>query len=189
MASLVCKEKKVYFLKIVIIISRNIRTFKFNMKNYILLIIAPLLIFCSRHKHSVDQGDEAPVFSTTDYSGATLSLESLRGKRILLHFWADWCSECRAEFPKLESVYQDLKDKNFEIIAVNVGQSQDHVTSFVKEYKLTFPMLVDEQSVIAKQYGIRGLPTNFFINPDLTVHKMIIGWVDEKQVLQNINEM
>jgi peroxiredoxin len=157
------------------------------IRYYFTILLSVVLLFCSSKKNSVKEGDSALLFSTMDYSGKIVTLKNLKGKHILLHFWADWCSECRAEFPKLEKAYQKYKMYNFEIIAINVGQSKNHVQSFVDKFNLTFPMLLDEQSEIAKQYGIRGLPTNFFIDEDMVVTKMIIGWVDEKQIDQIIH--
>ncbi|MEJ2544230.1 MAG: redoxin domain-containing protein [Calditrichaceae bacterium] len=162
------------------------------MKKQVSIFFFILLSFfyftCSSPRNSIEEGDLAPEFKTEAINGASFSLSSIKGKKVLIHFWADWCSECRAEFPKLEEAYQKYKKDNFEIIAVNVGQSEQHVKSFVTEFNLTFPMLLDEQSEIAKQYGIRGLPTNFFIDENRIVIKMIIGWVDDKQINQIINK-
>jgi peroxiredoxin len=147
-----------------------------------------LLLCCSSPRITIEEGDIAPEFQAVNTVGKSFSLSYFKDKKILIHFWADWCAECRAEFPKLEKSYQKYKDNNFEIIGVNVGQSKKHVQSFVDEFNLTFPMLMDEQSAIAKQYGIRGLPTNFFLDENMVVTKIIIGWVDEKQISQIINK-
>ncbi len=106
-----------------------------------------------------------------------------------MHFWADWCADCRAEFPKLQDAYMQLKDENFEILAINVGQSKEHVQSFIDNYNLTFPMVMDSNAEIAELYHIKGLPTNYFINADLTVHKIVIGWVNEKQIRKILSDI
>jgi peroxiredoxin len=156
---------------------------------YIFFLLSFFLFSCSSSpRNSVEEGDIAPDFKTVNGMDDLISLSEFQGKKVLIHFWADWCAECRAEFPKLEKAYQKYKMYNFEIIAINVGQSKNHVQSFVDEFNLTFPMLLDEHSEIAKQYGIRGLPTNFFIDEYMVVTKMIIGWVDEKQINQIINK-
>lgn len=171
------------------------------MNKYLLLFFSPkgvawaiflfsfsLLLSCSSPRNIVEEGDSAPEFKAENINGESFSIANAKGKKILIHFWADWCSECRAEFPKLEKAYQKHKNDNFEIIAINVGQSKKHVESFVIEFKLTFPMLLDEDLKIAAQYGLRGLPTNFFVDEKLVITKMIIGWVDEKQIDQIINK-
>jgi peroxiredoxin len=157
---------------------------KFLTFGFILFIC----ISCVSQKETAEVGQPAPLFSTSDYSGRSFDLADYQGKQLLIHFWADWCAECRAEFPKLEKAYQKHKDNNFEILAVNVAQSEKHVRSFVEEFGLTFPMLMDEKSEIAKMFGIRGLPTNYFVDADMTIKKIIIGWVDEKQIEQVLNQ-
>jgi len=155
---------------------------------FVFCLLSFFLFFCSSSpRNSIEEGDPVPGFKTEYINGQTFSITEVKGKKILVHFWADWCSECRAEFPKLEEAYQKYKAENFEIIAINVGQSKKHVESFVEEFNLTFPMLLDEHSEIARQFGIRGLPTNFFIDENMVVAKIIIGWVDEKQINQIIN--
>lgn len=159
------------------------------LSSFIFFLLSFFLFSCSSSpRNSIDEGDIAPEFKSKNIQGQPFSLFDIKGKKILIHFWADWCSECRAEFPKLEAAYQKYKKDNFEIIAVNVGQSEKHVKSFVDEFNLAFPMLLDEKSEIAKQYGIRGLPTNFFVDENMAITKMIIGWVDEKQINQIINK-
>lgn len=143
--------------------------------------------FCSSRRDSIETGEKVPSFETKDAAGDLFSLKDIKGKRALIHFWADWCAECRAEFPRLEEAYQKYKDDNFIIIAVNVGQTKDHVQSFKDEFNLTFPMLLDENSKIAEKFGLRGLPTNYFIDEDAVITKVIIGWVDAKQINQFIN--
>ena len=146
------------------------------------LTVFVLLASCSREKSRLKPGDTAPLFDAPGADGNKVSLNHYAGKVILLHFWADWCTECRAEFPKLQNAYTNLNDQNFEIIAVNVGQSKEHVQSFIDNYHLTFPMILDENTRIARLYHIKGLPTNYFIKPDLTLYKIVIGWVNEKQI-------
>jgi len=153
-------------------------------KSYIYLIFLISVLACSQNKETLKVGNNAPIFVTRDSKGSTFQLEDFKGKKLLIHFWADWCAECRAEFPKLEAAYQKNKINNFEILAINVSQSEKHVESFVSEFDLTFPMLVDKNSEIANRYGIRGLPTNYFVNHDLKIENIIIGWVDEKQINQ-----
>lgn len=156
-----------------------------HSKLFILILFLIIHVACSQNKASLNVGDRAPLFTTNDSRDSTFKLEDFKGRKLLIHFWADWCAECRAEFPKLEAAYQKNKE-NFEILAINVAQSEEHVESFVKEFNLTFPMLLDKNSEIAARYGIRGLPTNYFINRDLKIEKIIIGWVDEKQINQAI---
>ncbi len=156
----------------------------------VLSIFIVTLLSCSEKSAYLVKGDAVPDIEFLAVDGETLTFNEYKGKTILIHFWADWCSECRAEFPKLEQAYQKYKKDGFEILAVNVAQSKSHVQSFKDEFGLNFPMLMDENSSVAKKFGIRGLPTNYFIGKEGRVERVIIGWVDEEQislVLNNIN--
>ncbi len=152
------------------------------LKKIILIVIFIILTNCEGRKTGVNAGDVSPSIQTTNSLGQAVKLNDFSGKKVLLHFWADWCADCRIEFPKLEQIYHTYKEQNFEIIAVNVGQSAGEVNAFRDELNLTFPLWLDEKTEISKVYGVRGLPTNFFINPDGEVHKVTIGWVDERQI-------
>ena len=75
------------------------------------------------------------------------------------------------------------------VIAVNAGQSAEHVRDFIENYHLTFPMVMDEDLQVSKKYGVTGLPTNFFIDDKGIVYKVIIGWVDMEQIKKILKEM
>ncbi len=147
-----------------------------------------LLAGCSEKKTvEIIPGQKAPAIALTDLSGRVVRLADYSGKTVLLHFWADYCSECRAEFPKMEAAYRKFRAAGFEILAVNAGQSREHVESFRDEFNLTFPLLLDPDMEVSKQFGIRGLPTNFFITGDGKVGRMLIGWIDEKHIQQYLS--
>ena len=102
----------------------------------------------------------------------------------MLHFWADWCSECRAEFPKLQKAHLAPENRDLQIICINTGQSREHIQSFVDYFKLTFPMLLDSTTEVSKLYHINGLPSTVLINSDLTIYKTHIGWLDATLISQ-----
>lgn len=157
---------------------------------FVILMLTSIIfsiIGCSEKSAYLVKGDIVPDIEFSTVDGEALTLNEFRGKTILIHFWADWCSECRAEFPKLEQAYQKHREDGFEILAVNVAQSKSHVQSFKDEFGLNFPMLMDENSLVAKKFGIRGLPTNYFIDTDGKVERVIIGWVDEEQIALVLN--
>lgn len=128
----------------------------------------------------IDKGSEAPDFSLKNVEGVQVRFAQQRGKLVLLHFWADYCSECRGEFPRMQKAYLKLRGYNFELLAVNAGQSKLHVEDFKDEYNITFPMLVDEAAAVAKKYQVRALPTNFVISPDGRILDILVGWASEE---------
>ncbi len=118
---------------------------------------------------------DAVDFSLDRLSGGTTSLGDLAGNFVFLNFWATWCPPCRAEMPSMEVLYQELKDRPFRMIAVNINEDQKTVQGFVDEFGYTYPILLDRDGNVSTNYGVRGIPTSFFIGPDGTVLGMLVG--------------
>ncbi len=154
------------------------------IQSFLRLSILFILLSCQGQTPALKSGQSAPEFELPEINGGKLNLNSLKGKKILLHFWADWCTECRAEFPKLQKAYLDPQNSDLKIICINTGQTREHVQSFVDYFKLSFPMLLDSTTEVSNVYGIKGLPTSVLINSDLTIYKTHIGWLDEALILQ-----
>jgi thiol-disulfide isomerase/thioredoxin len=95
----------------------------------------------------------------------------------MLNFWATWCPPCREEMPSLEAVYQDLKDKDFVVIAVNQWESPDHVFPYLGQLSVfpSFPILFDREGTVSKDYDVKGLPTTYLIDKDGKVVYRAIG--------------
>ncbi len=153
-------------------------------KSFLFLSLFIVFFACQKQSPPLKTGQQAPDFELPEISGGKLRLNDLKGKKILLHFWADWCTECRAEFPKLQKAHRALTNSNFQIICINTGQTREHVQSFVDYFKLTYPMLLDRSTDVSNLYGIKGLPTSVLINSDLTIYKIHIGWLDETLIFQ-----
>ncbi len=134
------------------------------------------------------KGDLAPDFKLKDVYAASQQLSDYRGKVVLLHFWTDWCNACRAEFPRIQDYYAELKSDDFEIIAVNVGQAMSVSLDFKQSFGVTFQMLTDVEKAVGELYKVEAYPTNYFIDPEGKIIKKYIGWVDKKQVEVIINQ-
>lgn len=107
----------------------------------------------------------APDFTLPALSGGTLRLSDLRGKVVLLNFWATWCFACRTEMPAIEALYQRYKDQGLEVLAVNLDVlSTAGVEAFVKEVGLTFRILLDPAWAAARAYRVLGLPTTYLVD-------------------------
>ncbi len=108
----------------------------------------------------------APDFTLEDMDGEKYTLSSLRGKVIMINFWATWCPPCREEIPSMEAVYQSLRDKDFIVLAINQWESPDHVFSYMGQLDVypTFPILFDRDSSVSDSYGVKGLPTTMLID-------------------------
>ncbi|HEY3304393.1 MAG TPA: TlpA disulfide reductase family protein [Candidatus Binatia bacterium] len=104
-----------------------------------------------------------PDFTLPDLSGKKASLKDFRGKLVLLNFWATWCVPCREEMPAMERLYQQFKSKGFTIVAVDVKDSRKDALQFLKELKITYPVMFDPEGEVGLLYGAWGLPATYLI--------------------------
>jgi len=107
-----------------------------------------------------------PEFEFADLNGEKKSLTGYKGKTVLLNFWATWCVPCVAEMASLERLYKTYKDKNFEIVAINVdgAESDEIVKKFVADHGISFTVLRDPELSMPPKYGLSGFPETFFIS-------------------------
>ena len=120
----------------------------------------------------------APEFSLPDLAGKTVHLKALRGKLVLLNFWATWCGPCREEMPGMERLFRAYQDKGFAVVAVNLHESVKTVRPFVQELKLSFPTVLDVEGSVSREYGVRALPVTFLVGRDGNIVWRAIGGRD-----------
>ena len=109
---------------------------------------------------------DAPDLVLTDMAGKKVTLADLKGKVILLNFWATWCPPCREEMPTLETLYQTYKDhKNFVFLSVDSSEPKATVADFLAKNPYHFPVLLDLNGAVSAEYGISAIPTTYLIDP------------------------
>lgn len=125
-------------------------------------------------------GGMAPTFQTFRADGAPVHFPAaFVGRPLVIRFWADWCKFCEGEMKAIEAVYQRHKAKGLEVLAINAGQDKATVAAFVRKIGVSYPALMDEQSKIARSYGVVGLPTTYFVDGKGIVRAKIVGEADE----------
>jgi thiol-disulfide isomerase/thioredoxin len=117
----------------------------------------------------------APDFTLTGLDGLPVRLSDLKGKPVIINFWATWCPPCRLEMPALEAVYQKYKDKGLVVLGVNTGERvrdaglPDRVKSYAEQIGIHFPVVLDTNDAVADLYRLRAYPTSYFVDSSGTL--------------------
>lgn len=135
-------------------------------------------------------GRPAPDFAieSKDLPGVS-KLSDLRGRVVLINFWASWCGYCRREMPALETVYQKYQDQGFLVLGVNVEETPAQVEEFRREVGFTFPVTMDWEGKIFDQYWGKGIPTSVFLDQRGTIFYIAPGEMTQEQMEQILKEM
>jgi len=124
------------------------------------------------------KADLPPDFYLEDLDGKRIGLHELRGKVVLLNFWATWCPSCRFEMPSMETLHREFADRGLVILAVSMQEPAEDVRAFYKEHDLSFAALVDHDGKVFRRYDIRSLPTTLVINRRGYIVDKVIGYRD-----------
>lgn len=117
----------------------------------------------------------APAFALDALGGSRVSSDALRGKVILVNFWASWCVPCRSEMPAIQAAFEAHRNDSFAVIAVNAGEDDSTAAQFVDEFHLTFPIALDRDQAVLRQYQVQALPTSFFVDPQGIIRATNVG--------------
>lgn len=141
----------------------------------------------------LNKGETPPDFTLTKLDGEEVTLSELKGKKVVLNFWATWCPPCKAEMPHMQKYYEDqAEDANVEILAVNLTYSEKavkNVQSFINSYDITFPVALDADDEIGKLYEVLTIPSTYFIDSEGNVQHRVIGPVDEQKIDEFMDNM
>lgn len=134
-------------------------------------------------------GDRAPDFTLPGPDGSPIALSDLRGKVVLLNFWATWCFPCRQEMPLFQQIYAQRGEEGFVVLAVNVGESPAQAQQFMDSLGLTFPVALDQDQSLSRQYRVFGLPTSFLIDRRGVIHYVLPGAVRPVEFNRQVEEI
>lgn len=137
----------------------------------------------------LDVGALAPDFAYTLADGSVHTLSELRGKKVMINFWATWCPPCRAEMPDIQDALNRYGNEGFTVLAVNRNEALNQIQAFADEMGLTLPLITNVAGDISDAYGARGLPISYFINTDGSISFRQIGIMNANFIAQRIEEM
>ena len=131
--------------------------------------------FVALQAQSFQEPIRAPALSLPGVDGRPLRLQDLKGKVVVLNFWATWCVPCRQEMPAMERLYRDHRQRGLAVVAVNFNESKGEVERFLNELHLSFLVALDSDGAMARSFTVRGLPVTYLLSRDGRILWKAIG--------------
>ena len=132
------------------------------------------------------KGGATPPLALKTLAGESVDLGRLRGKVVLVNFWATWCAPCVEEMPALAKLRDRLAPRGFEVIAVNQGEMPQRVIAFVNRSGLDLPILMDRDKEVARAWRVRALPTTFVVDAAGRIRFHAEGEIDTGSALEEL---
>ena len=147
--------------------------------------IAPATL---KHEPSSTSHPSAPDFTVTDFSGNMINLSDLRGKVVLLDFWATWCGPCRMEIPSFVQFEDRYRDQGFSALGIVTHDSPRNVPGFYRQFRMNYPVAMGSEE-LEEMYGVYGLPTTVLIGRDGRIYNKLTGAVEPAYIEREIQKL
>ena len=146
------------------------------------LVLASLFVACAKQS---EQAAYAPDFTLQTIDGESITLSDLRGKPVMLTFWAIQCPACGLQAPYIQAFYDEWSSEKIAVLTIDVGDSPAFVQDFVTQQGYTYPVLLDPQGRVAQTYGIPGVPITFFITTEGIAKAYKIGPFQSQEEIES----
>jgi len=154
----------------------------------ILAVISLFAVQLRQTTRGPEIGKPAPEFTLPLFDGGEISLSDLRGKVVVINFWASWCDPCREEAPVLERMWREYRDRGVVFLGVNYVDVESEARKYMQEFDVTYPNGPDVGQKIARAYRIRGVPETFFVDQQGNIAPIIIGGEPRPKKISPITE-
>ncbi|MCX6021849.1 MAG: TlpA disulfide reductase family protein [Chloroflexi bacterium] len=131
-----------------------------------------------------------PPIEMTTVDGRSVKLSDLKGKRVVINFWATWCPPCRAELPDLARIYEEQMAQGLEVIAVDVQEQEPQVSRYLREIGgLPFTVGMDPDGAISRKFAVGSLPTSFFVDDEGVIRLTFVGGMNASTIQRKLTQI
>ncbi|HED33626.1 MAG TPA: TlpA family protein disulfide reductase [Gammaproteobacteria bacterium] len=130
------------------------------------LLVSSHSVFAEQSLTVVKKRPKAPAFRLNDMDGISHPLSDYLGQPVIINFWATWCPPCREELPSMNRAWNMIKNEGIAMLAINVGEDEETIFSFMGDYPIDFTILLDQNAEIAEKWPMKGLPTTYVVDPE-----------------------
>jgi thiol-disulfide isomerase/thioredoxin len=142
----------------------------------------------AKHEPTFASRPSAPDFTVTDFSGNQVKLSGLRGKVVLLDFWATWCGPCRMEIPSFVQFADRYRDQGLSALGIVTHDSPRNVPGFYRQFRMNYPVAIGSEQ-LERLYGVYGLPTTILIGRDGRIDAKLVGAVQPTYLEHKIQKL
>ena len=134
-------------------------------------------------------GEPAPQFMADFLDGTEADMSAFKDKILMIDFWSSWCPPCRQEAPLLSQIYTEYKGKPLEFIGIAIWDQETDIASFVNQFNVSYPTIVDKRGRIAIDYGVTGIPEKYFVDRNGTLLRKFIGPMNAETLRRVLDEL
>ena len=149
----------------------------------------PLVVLPTSSVRQISVDAPAPDFTLNTFEGRPVTLKELRGKRVLINFWASWCTPCLRETPDLRDAYKALSADNVAFVGIGMQDATDKLKKFVADNDVPYIIVEDPKGKVGDAFGVLGLPTTVLVDSNGIVRKVYTGAVTKDQVIADIRKI
>jgi cytochrome c biogenesis protein CcmG/thiol:disulfide interchange protein DsbE len=141
-----------------------------------------------RHQMQPTSGP-APAFSVVTYDGEEIALADLRGRIVVINFWASWCGPCRVEAPDLQRVWERYQDQDVVVLGIAYTDTDSKALAFIDEFGITYPNAPDTGTRISAAYNIQGVPESFVVDAQGNIAHYFFGPTSERAITEVLERL